>query len=50
MKTKVCLVHETRKKKIKNMINANKNPRRSYCKEETKQSYDKKNVPKIGVE
>jgi hypothetical protein len=31
-----------KKNKIKNMINANNNPRRFYCKEETKQGYDLK--------
>ncbi len=39
-----------KKNKIKNTINANKNPRRFYCKEETKKGYDKKMYPKIGVE
>jgi hypothetical protein len=35
------------KNKNKNMTSANKNPIKFYCKEETKEGYDKKMYPKL---
>jgi hypothetical protein len=54
MKTKVCLIpnldHETRKTKTKTWHVQNKIPTRFYCKEKTKQGYDKKNRTQTNVE